>query len=962
MVNLLIRDAASADRNDDMFPFLRSFSPFAGHAWANGFATFPFGNDQESSSESMQFTSSLIHWGAITGDTAIRDLGIFLYTTEQSAIEEYWLDINKRTFKPGYGYSLVSRIWGNGYDNQTFWTSDIAAAYGIELYPIHGGSLYLGQNVAYAADLWAEMAQNTGVLNQVANDNLWDDVYWQFLAFTDPEAAIDLYNAYPDRGLKFGISEAQTYYWLHAMNAIGQVDASVTADDPLAAVFDKNGTKTYVAHNYGDTEKTVTFSDGASLLVAPDTLATSLDLPFSGSISTPFNMAPAGNTVPLTVVPEGDTAGLSAVEFFDGANSLGVIMEAPYALQTGVLSVGKHTFYARLYSGDDFTLTGLVSVSVGDTFPFTGTPSPIPGSIEAGNYDLFEGGLGQDVTYHDSSIGNNGDYRPNEFVDASSDFSEGAIVGWIGDGEWMNYTVNIAESGIYKMDFRYASDNDAGGGPLYLELDGQGVSPDKSAPSTGDWGSYSTATLSNIELRAGEHVLRVNFRRGELNFGRMTFSRIGPLGYQPPVAHAGIDGTIVQPDTTTVLDGSSSENPSGGELTYAWEQIAGPAVAQIANADAATTDVTGLTVDGMYRFRLTVNDGAHEDNDVVEFLRGDLALRPPSAAIISPSNGSSGLAGEPVVISVSATDTDGEVVQVDLFNGDLHLGTIFEEPFKYVWYPPEGSHELMAVATDSDGLSTASSSAAFTANPPLPCRQASASGDFEYEFTGGVDNPAITFIPSRAGVGSGIIIFYYGTGGGPYPGYPMQPNTPFSINAGEGERINFYFTYSVPEGGERNTLGENSAYTIGSCGDPVETDPDIAWLNWQMEHFEQQDLANEELEETLWGDLADPDLDGLANRLEFSTGSEPTTATEIPIAWRIDPVSGELRLRYGRRAGLPASYSRLEWSSDYLIWSTDGISTAIISLQDGIETVEASIQQLIEQPGHPVHVRLTATP
>ena len=63
MIDLLIRDAASTNRNDSMFPFLRNFSPYAGHSWANGFASFPQGNDQESSSESMQFASSLIHWG-----------------------------------------------------------------------------------------------------------------------------------------------------------------------------------------------------------------------------------------------------------------------------------------------------------------------------------------------------------------------------------------------------------------------------------------------------------------------------------------------------------------------------------------------------------------------------------------------------------------------------------------------------------------------------------------------------------------------------------------------------------------------------------------------------------------------------------------------------------------------------------------------------------------------------------
>ena len=105
---------------------------------------------------------------------------------------------------------MVSRVWGNSYDNGTFWTSDIAASYGIELYPIHGGSLYLGHNQTYAAELWSEMAQNTGVLNNEVNDNLWYDTYWKFLSLTDAQAAIDLYDSYPDRNLKFGLSDAQT--------------------------------------------------------------------------------------------------------------------------------------------------------------------------------------------------------------------------------------------------------------------------------------------------------------------------------------------------------------------------------------------------------------------------------------------------------------------------------------------------------------------------------------------------------------------------------------------------------------------------------------------------------------------------------------------------------------------------------------------------------------------------------
>ena len=199
MVNLLVRDAASPDRNDTMFPYLRSFSPYAGHCWANGFASFPNGNDQESTSESMQFNSALIHWGTITGNDEIRDLGIYLYTTEQTAIDEYWFDVHQRNFPATQQYALISRLWGNNFDNQTFWTGDIAASYGIELYPIHGGSLYLGHNKAYATRLWNEIKQNTGITRNEANDNLWHDIMWEYAAFTNQSEALNMYNSYPNR-------------------------------------------------------------------------------------------------------------------------------------------------------------------------------------------------------------------------------------------------------------------------------------------------------------------------------------------------------------------------------------------------------------------------------------------------------------------------------------------------------------------------------------------------------------------------------------------------------------------------------------------------------------------------------------------------------------------------------------------------------------------------------------------
>jgi hypothetical protein len=75
----------------------------------------------------------------------------------------------------------------------------------------------------------------------------------------------------------------------------------------------------------------------------------------------------------------------------------------------------------------------------------------------------------------------------------------------------------------------------------------------------------------------------------------------------------------------------------------------------------------------------------------------------------------------------------------------------------------------------------------------------------------------LTFIPSESGVGSPTCILYYGTGAGPFPGYMVTPNTPFRINAEAGSTINFYYTYSFPGYGEKNTADKLISYVVGSC-------------------------------------------------------------------------------------------------------------------------------------------------
>ncbi|MEQ9306213.1 MAG: carbohydrate-binding protein, partial [Marinoscillum sp.] len=556
MIYMLIRDAANPSRTDTMFPFLRNFSPYAGHCWANGFAVHPHGNDQESTSESMQFNSALIHWGSVTGNDAIRDLGIFLYTTELTAIQEYWFDVEERSFQPEYDYEMVARVWTGGYDNGTWWTSDVAASYGIQLYPIHAGSLYLGHRTDYIQRVWTEMTQNTEVLSNTPNANLWYDTYWKFLSFLDADEALNLYRNYTERDIKVGISDAQTYHWLHSMASMGQVATDITANYPIASVFRNSaGAKTYVAHNYSNTSITVNFSDGYSLNVPSMSMATNKDSNITVNITTNTTEVATGGSVNLSATVSG--SGVTSVSFYRDETLIGTDNTAPYSLNSGTLSAGNVQFYARANAGSVLEISNVVSVQVGLQTAYGGTPPALPGTIEAGHYDSFEGGNGQGVSYADNDAFNQGDFRTSEGVDASNTTGEGATVGWIGAGEWLEYTVNATQAGQYDLTIRFASDNASGGGPFWLERDGVQISPTINVPSTGGWGTYQDQLVEGVSLIAGEQVIRVAFGGAGFNLGRMTFEY---TGNNNPV----LTTITVSPASATITEGNTQQFTAQG--------------------------------------------------------------------------------------------------------------------------------------------------------------------------------------------------------------------------------------------------------------------------------------------------------------------------------------------------------------------------------------------------------------
>jgi len=86
------------------------------------------------------------------------------------------------------------------------------------------------------------------------------------------------------------------------------------------------------------------------------------------------------------------------------------------------------------------------------------------------------------------------------------DAGGGQNVGWIEQGDWMDFAINPSVSGIYSLKLRIATPNT--GGQLQVRKADGTVLATVNLPNTGWWQTWQTAT-TNINLTAGAQTIRV---------------------------------------------------------------------------------------------------------------------------------------------------------------------------------------------------------------------------------------------------------------------------------------------------------------------------------------------------------------------------------------------------------------------------------------------------------------------
>lgn len=252
------------------------------------------------------------------------------------------------------------------------------------------------------------------------------------------------------------------------------------------------------------------------------------------NISSPEQNAnfPEGSDIIISADVSGFANPIQYVEFYQGDARIAIDSQEPYSFIWQAVYEGAYTLTAKAKDNTGLLVSSQsVNITVGQGYshsPYLGRPVMLPGVIEMENYDLG----GEGIAYHDSDpLINQGNqygnyYRMNEGVDLqpTTDAGEGHNLGWSANGEWVNYYIEVSQTGYYSLTSRVASPNS--NGVFRIEIDGIDKTGNINIPQTGDWQNWINVVNDNIYIEQGVHMLTFHVVNSGFNINKIivTFS------------------------------------------------------------------------------------------------------------------------------------------------------------------------------------------------------------------------------------------------------------------------------------------------------------------------------------------------------------------------------------------------------------------------------------------------------
>jgi len=234
-----------------------------------------------------------------------------------------------------------------------------------------------------------------------------------------------------------------------------------------------------------------------------------------------------GDTMSITVRARLKTKTIDHVDLYVKNKLYTTLTEAPYTVDYVPTALGKYALKAVVVADDSTKYERLSNFTAyNPRAPYKGEIE-LPGTLQAENFDTGADG----ISYHDSDTKDEGgtSYRTNGGgVDIVSGNS-GYVIGYTAAGEWLEYTVNVKEAGLYSFDASISSQD--GGGSFSLSLSNNdglaSISESVSVPKTGSWNTYKVIHgRLTVPLEEGKQILRLNIENAGFNIDKLVFRQI----------------------------------------------------------------------------------------------------------------------------------------------------------------------------------------------------------------------------------------------------------------------------------------------------------------------------------------------------------------------------------------------------------------------------------------------------
>ena len=161
-------------------------------------------------------------------------------------------------------------------------------------------------------------------------------------------------------------------------------------------------------------------------------------------------------------------------------------------------------------------------------------PAAIPGKIEAENYDVG----GHNKAFYDMDRENQGKvYREDEVDIVAIDDSKcgdaactGYAIGYTQEDEWVEYTINVAADAKYDITANIATAFETAG--MQLFVDDKAITDAITFEKVDSvFTTYKVVDIGSVELKKGEHVLKLLITGAYLNVDWLQFTdpNAGPI-------------------------------------------------------------------------------------------------------------------------------------------------------------------------------------------------------------------------------------------------------------------------------------------------------------------------------------------------------------------------------------------------------------------------------------------------